>query len=474
MAEISGVNRDANAQLDKLCDYIYCSNAQNLPQEILEKSKHHILDTFAAMISGAALPVGRLALSYADAQGGTKQASIVGRPRLTSATLAAQTNGMLAHADETDDSHPASIGHPGCAVIPAALAAAELVEASGRVFLNAVVLGYDLYARVNAALGARHIYDSGRGPYSVGGAWGAAAAAGALLGIPRNRLPYLVSNIAQQTSGIATWMRDAEHIEKAFHFGGMPARNGVSAATMVAHGFTGVPDVLSGRGNFLDAYSHVANPDLLVDGLGERFEIMETNIKKWCVGSPIQSVLDALEFLMEREPIRPDTVAHVHVHLPPDMIHVVSDRGMGDISCPFCVALMIVDGAFTFQGSHDPRRAHDPAVLKLKRRITLHPCEDLRHAIPTRQAIVDVELVDGRKVSRRTHVVTGAFEKPMNRKEVVRKATELIHPHLGNDRTQEFCDAVLDIENITDMRALRDFFQHADTEHNLQEEEMTL
>ncbi len=474
MVEFSGANRDAGPQLIKLCDYIYGSNSNILPDSVVEKSKHHILDTFAAMISGADLSVGRLALSYADTQGGAEQASVVGRPRLTSATLAAQTNAMLAHADETDDSHPASIGHPGCAVIPAALAAAELVGASGDAFLKAVVLGYDIYARTNVALGAKHIYDRGHGPYSIGGAWGAAAAAGAVLHIPRDRLPYLVSNIAQQTSGIATWMRDADHIEKAFHFGGMPARNGVSAATMVAHGFTGVADVLSGRGNFLDAYSQEADPDLLVDGLGERFEIMETNIKKWCVGSPIQSVLDALEFLMAQESIRPETVAHVHVHLPPDMIHVVSDRGMGDISCPFCVALMIVDGAFTFEASHDPRRTRDPAVLDLKSRVTLHPCEELRHAVPIRQATVDVEFTDGRSASRRTHVVRGAFENPLTREEVIKKATELIRPRLGKDRTQELSDVVLDIENVTDMRALRRFFQAAEPEQNLLDEEITL
>lgn len=445
--------------LDVLCRHIWEAGERALPERVAEKARHHILDTFAAIISGAGLPVGRLALSYARSQGGSAQASIVGLPVPANAVLAAQTNAMLAHADETDDSHPASIGHPGCAVVPAALAAAELAGASGRAFLNAVVLGYDIYARTNLALGARHIYKAGRGPYSIGGAWGAAAAAGTLLRIAPDRLPFLISNIAQQTSGIATWMRDADHIEKAFHFGGMPARNGVSAATMVAHGFTGVDDALSGPGNFLDAFSDEADPDRLVEGLGTRFEIMETNIKKWCVGSPIQSVLDALEALMAQETVRPQTVRHVHVHLPPDMIHVVRDRGMGDISCPFCVALMIVDGAFTFDASHDARRTRDPAVMQMKRRVTLHPSEVLREAVPIRQAIVEIELDDGRTVSHRTRVVRGAFENPMTRSEVVRKATELIAPMLGAAATRDLIGTVLDIENVGDMRELRPLLQ---------------
>ena len=457
--------------LNILCDYIHHATERPLPEAVVEKAKHHTLDTFAAMISGADLPVGKLALSYADTQGGAAQASIVGRQGLTNAVLAAQTNAMLAHADETDDSHPASIGHPGCAVVPAALAAAELANAPGTAFLRAVVLGYDMYARTNLALGPRHIYAAGRGPYSIGGAWGAAAAAAALLSIPLDRLPFVISNIAQQTSGIATWMRDTDHVEKAFHFAGMPARNGVSAATMIAHGFTGVDDALSGPGNFLEAFSDQVDPDRLTDGLGTRFEIIETNIKKWCVGSPIQSVLDSLEALMAQETIRPDTVHHVHVHLPPDMIHVVKDRGMGDINCPFCVALMIVDGAFTFSASHDENRTRDPAVIAMKERVTLHPSEILKDARPIRQAIVEIELTDGRLASHRTHVVRGAFENPMTRPEVVRKAHELIAPGLGQSMTRNFIDAVLDIDAISDIRDLRRFLQAAGVMQAEQDEE---
>lgn len=444
--------------LNQLCGHISRALAQALPDDVVEKAKHHTLDTFAAMISGSELPVGKLALSYADGQGGAPQASVVGRQGLTSATLAAQTNAMLAHADETDDSHPAAIGHPGCAVVPAALAAAELAGASGQAFLRAVVLGYDVYARTNLALGPRHIYQAGRGPYSIGGAWGAAAAAGALLCIPADRLPFLISNIAQQTSGIATWMRDADHIEKAFHFAGMPARNGVGAATMVAHGFTGVADALAGPGNFLDAFSAEAQPARLVDGLGERFEIIETNIKKWCVGSPIQSALESLEALMAQRSVRPDTVRQVRVHLPPDMIHVVCDRGMGDISCPFCVALMIVDGAFTFAASHDERRTRDPAVLEMKSRVTLHACEALRHAVPIRQAIVEIDFADGQSARHHTRVVRGVFENPMSRQEVVDKALGLIAPLCGPAAAQALVDAVLDIENLQEISELRRFF----------------
>ncbi len=463
MREIAGVSREADQQLETLCSYIHAAASQPLPDEVAEKAKHHVIDTFAAILSGVALPVGKMSLGYFDTQGGSAEASVAGRSVLTNVSTAAMINAMLAHADETDDSHPACIGHPGCAVVPAALAAAEATGASGAAFLRAVVLGYDIYARTNLALGARAIYDAGRGPYSIGGAWGAAAAAGCLMGIPRERMPYLISNVAQQTSGIATWMRDNDHIEKAFHFGGMPARNGTSAASMVAYGFTGVPGVLSGRGNFLDAFSPQPSPDSLVDGLGSRFEIMETNIKKWCVGSPIQSALDSLQALMLKRKLTPETVTAVDVHLPPDMIHVVRDRGMGDISAPFCVALMIVDGDFTFHASHDPARTADPHVLAMKERVFLHPCEELRHAVPIRQAIVEVKMNDGDRLRHHTQVVRGVFENPMSRQEVIRKANDLTTPMIGAEATTALTKAVFDIDALADMRVLRPFFQQART-----------
>src|SRR5262249_22666830 len=153
---------------------------------------------------------------------------------------------MLAHADETDDSHAPSRTHPGCAVIPAALAMAESQHASGADFIKAVVVGYDAATRVNYALAPAALAAALHSTHSIGGTFGAGAAAGALLRLDERQCRHLLSFCAQQASGVGCHVRDAGHVEKAFDFGGMPARNGVSAATMVAAGMTGVDDVFSG------------------------------------------------------------------------------------------------------------------------------------------------------------------------------------------------------------------------------------
>src|SRR3989442_2733062 len=277
-----------------------------LPPAVLEKTKHHLLDTFAAMLSGSRLPPGKKAISFAKALGGTKQACVVGSRIVPAAATAALANGMLGHADETDDSHPPSQTHSGCGVVAAAFGLAEAERAGGTALLRPVALGYDVCCRLTQSLDAVQFRAAGHSTHSFGPTFGAAAAAGALAGLDERGVRHLLSYAAQQASGISCWMRDEGHVEKAFDFGGMPARNGVTAATMVAAGFTGVDDVFSGERNFLTAYAVKPDPGELARELGERFEILGTNIKKWSAGSPAQSPIDAVLHLMQTQRLTAD------------------------------------------------------------------------------------------------------------------------------------------------------------------------
>src|SRR5438309_2804239 len=272
--------------MGRLSAYIASALRRPLPPAVVEKTKHHVLDTIAAMISGSRLAPGMKAIAYIKTLGGVKEASVIGSNFITTAVNAALANGMLAHADETDDSHAASLTHPGCGIVPAALAMAERERRSGAALLRAVTLGYDVGCRLTLSLDPYQFREDGHSTHSFGPMFGAAAAAGALAGLKESQIRHLLSYAAQQASGVSCWMRDPEHVEKAFDFGGMPARNGVSAAAMVAHGFTGVEDVFSGERNFFVAYK--GNPDELARGLGESYEIMNAGIKRWSVGSPIQ------------------------------------------------------------------------------------------------------------------------------------------------------------------------------------------
>jgi 2-methylcitrate dehydratase PrpD len=440
-----------SASMRQLSDYIAGALARPLPDAVVEKARHHILDTLAAMVSGTGLKPGQLAISYATAQGGSPEALVVGTRLRTSAVNAALANGMLAHADETDDSHAPSRTHPGCAVIPAALAIAERQRTSGEQFIRAVVLGYDICARVNLALGPDALAAASHATHSIGGTFGAGAAAGALLGLDAAKVRHLLSYCAQQASGVACNVRDSEHIEKAFDFGGMPARNGVVAATMVAAGFTGVDDVFSGERNFLDAYSARPEPSQLAEGLGERFEIMATNIKKWSVGSPAQAALDALTHLMQDAAFGIDDIASVRVHLPTRSARTVDNAPMPDVNVQHLMALLLTERALTFHSVHDHARMSDPMVLSVRRLIELVPSQELAEARPPRQAIVEIALHDGRLLTHRTRAVRGTADNPMTRGEVEAKALDLVRDPLGAECARELVEACRRIEYSPDM-----------------------
>jgi 2-methylcitrate dehydratase PrpD len=441
--------------MTKVAGYIAAAPRRALPAKVQEKTKHHLLDTLAAIVSGSRLHPGQKAIEYIESQGGTPEALVLGSHIVTSAINAALANGMCAHADETDDSHAASLTHPGCGVVPAALAMAERNRRSGQDLLRAVAAGYDICARLSLSLGAYDFRDAGHSTHTFGPTFGAAAAAGAMAGLDKNQVRHLLSYTAQQVSGVACWMRDAEHVEKAFDFGGMPARNGTAAASMVAAGFTAVDDVFDGERNFYVAYGGLGDPAILGKDLGLVYEIMNTNIKRWSVGSPIQAPLDSLLDLIRTHSISATDVEKVEVRVSITGANTTDNRHMPDICMQHMVACMLLDGMVTFETSHDEARMQDPKVQALRKKITLIGDPALQKVMPSRQGIVTLTLRGGRTLRHHTKAVRGTAQNPMTRAEVDEKCYHLLTPVLGKSRARKLVDAVWALEKLKDVRSLR-------------------
>jgi 2-methylcitrate dehydratase PrpD len=447
--------------MHELATYISRAGKKPLPKPVVEKTKHHVLDTIAAMVSGSKLLPGEQAISFIKTQGGAAEAMVIGSRIVTSATNAALANGMLGHADETDDSHAPSLTHPGCGIVPAALAMAEREQANGSAFLRAVALGYDVGCRMTMALHAYDFREVGHSTHTFGPMFGAAAAAGSLAGLKYDQVRHALSYTAQQTSGVSCWMRDAEHVEKAFDFGGMPARNGTAAAAMVAHGFTGVEDVFSGERNFFIAYDESRRigkppePERLIQDLGTTFEIMNTNIKRWSVGSPIQAPLDGLLELIRANGIKADDVRKLIVRVGHQGANTTNNRDMPDICMQHMCAVMLLDGIVTFESAHDEKRMKDRKVLDVRSRVELHGDDALTRAMPSRQGIVELTLKDGRELKTHVKAVRGTSDNPMTRAEVDEKCFHLMAPILGKKRARLLCDTVWTLEDVSSMRNLR-------------------
>ena len=434
--------------LDTLAAYISGALDSPLPPAVHEKTKHHVLDTIAAMVTGSRLKPGGAAISFVRAQGGVPEAAVIGSNVVTTAINAAMANGMLAHSDETDDSHAPSLTHPGCAVVPAALAVAERQNASGEAFLRAVALGYDIGSRIARLMGgidARGMH--GHATHTIGPMFGSTAAAAALVGLDAQGVRYALSYTAQQASGITSWARDSEHIEKSFVFGGNGARNGVTSALFVASGMTGEEDAFEGENGFLDVFCPRRDefPEW-VASLGSHYEISLTNIKKFSVGSPIQAAAEAMTSLVAEHAVTPGDIREVEVLLPPQGAQIVNGRHMPDVNLQYCMAAIALDGGkLTFEATHTYERMSDPAIVDLMGRVRLEGTSQFAGMERQRPATVRIHTANA-VLERHVPAVRGTADSPMTTEEVDAKAADLIGSVYGEQRAKDVVAAVHALE----------------------------
>jgi 2-methylcitrate dehydratase PrpD len=428
-----------------------------LPPAVAARTKQHVLNTLACMISGTTLPPGRLAVEMVRGYGGAPHACIPGTDIVTLGEFAAFANGMTARGGESDDVHARSRAHPGASVVPAALAMAEREGATGERLVRAVCAGYDVGCRIVPGLGLAHLEDRGFGPHAFGQLWGAAVAAGVVAGLSKRRARYLLSYAAQQTGGLASWSSDEGHCENSFFMGGGPARDGYWAAAMVAAGFTANPDVLAGRYTFQDTFSDAADPREFVAGLGERYEVMQTSLKRWHVGAPIHASLEALLALRAQHGLTAEGVARITARVPARDGVIVQGRHAPNVNFHHVLALVLLDGGLSLAATQDVARMRDPRVQALAGRIEMILDDDLQALMPNRSAVVEVLTTDGRRLSHRTDALLGTPAAPMTQEQVEEVARELMAPVLGEGRADRLIAAVRDLERVADVRSLRPF-----------------
>ncbi|TDE07451.1 MmgE/PrpD family protein [Jiangella asiatica] len=404
-----------------------------------EATAMHLLDTLAAVVSGRVMPVGRTASRWLAARRAAGRCSAVGEEAGVHPEEASFVNAICAHADESDDSHEPSRSHPGASIVPTAIAVGEHLGSGGRQVVEAIALGYEACALMNwmtwsTAAQRRRAHGS---THAMGGLWGSAVAAAALHGFDPEQQRSLIAYTAQQAGGLGTWLRDEHHVEKAFVFAGMPAWNAVRAAELVAAGWPGVRDTFDGEITFFTATGRGVEESALERSAASPPIVVETNIKKYCVGSPAQAAVQAAEELRAGG-VEPAEVRAVRCHLPADLARIVDQRDMADINVQYLVARTLVDGTCTFAAAHDPLGARIPVVAGLLERTTLIADADME---PIRQARLEIDLADGTTREATVFPVRGTKDDPMTRAEVEHKADDLMALALPPAARQELITA---------------------------------
>ena len=441
-----------------LSQYITTSQQAPLPEEVRELARRHILDSLAAAVACRDLAPAVLARKYTAVQsGGAKVATILATNEKRSLLDAIFASGMTVHGAEINDFCPSAFTQPGASIIPVTMGIGEVNKISGEEILRAVVVGYEITCRLPKALGIGNMRRATLANHSVGPTFGSAAAAASLLRLKAEQIPDLLSYCVQQASGSWHWLRDIEHVEKAFVFGGMPARRGAECALMVDAGFTGIDNVFEGSPGWL-ASSIFTSPDsdfdanYLTEKLGERFELPLVGYKRYPVGGPTQPVIDLMLGFVKELPR--DKIRHVRIEMP-GRTGAFSGAEMPALNLRYLCSIIIADGKLDFIAAQSRERfLTDTAINAFMNNVeVIH--DPAQEAVPrVESARVILTMNDGTKHERFLDHVKGFPAHPFDRQDVEDKALELVGPQLGKAKAQQLCATAWQLEKVKDVREL--------------------
>ncbi len=294
-------------------EYITNLNYATLPPEVIEKAKMHFLDALGNILGAHEIPWSSIVINLVKHMKGVEESTVIGEPSKYPIINAALANGTMAHGIDADDSGARpSWAHPGACIIPAALAAAEAVDASGEALITALVAGYEVGCRVDSAVypGLRN-----RGFHATGviGTIAAVAAAGKVLGLDEMQLVNAFGLAGIQAAGLEEWLNTGD-MSKRLH-AGKAAMNGVLAALLAREGYTGPATVFEGKYGLLATHTDMYSEERLTEGLGSEYKLLKCKFKPYaCCHELCPPINMALE-LQEKHGIEPDDIQKIRIGL---------------------------------------------------------------------------------------------------------------------------------------------------------------
>lgn len=441
---------------DDLAGFVAGLADSDLPASTVERAKVHLLDTLGVALGGSATGHGRAAAALIRELGGAPQCTVAGQSFRANPLEAAFANGTMAHGIDFDDGH--KFVHPGCGVVPAALAAAEVAGAGGAALIGAVVAGYEVSIRVSLAAGMVH-RDRGFHPTATCNVFGAAAAAGRLLGLSAEAIGWALG-IALSAAGGTCQYRFKGNPTKHLH-GGLAARGGLLAALLAARGYEGAAEPLEGTFGFLKTTADGGDPKALTAGLGERFAIEDCYIKPYpsCrrTHEPVDLALKAVrEKGVRAEAIR-EAVLHTYEYAyKPWLISTEAPNSglRAMLNTTYCLAAALTDGTLTL-AQFDDAHLKDGRILALQKRIAVREDAGLTRRWPgERGARLEIALAGGEALALAATNPRGGPERPLSFDEVGEKFLGLAEPVIGTKPARQMMEGVRRLETLADVRPL--------------------
>lgn len=440
---------------EQLAAFVAGVRADDVPPPVRETAAWWVLDWLGCAVAGIDTPPGRMLVAHtADQPAATSSCLALAEGR--SPQVAAFHNGGLSHIVEMDDVHRAAVIHPAAVVVPAALAVAERRGSTGRELLAAVTLGYEVAIRVGESVGKTHYFHWHN--TSTCGVYGAAAAAGWLLGLNAQQLTWALGNAGTQANGLWEFITDGA-MSKHLHTG-RAAANGVLAAELATLGFTGARRILEGKQGFFAATAPDGNPAAVTADLGNGWKLPGTSIKPYPSCRHTHSSVDAALALSEQHGISGADVERVEIDAYRSVLDLTDNPApahqyAAKFSVQYCVARALTDGALGINDFTDERIA-DPSIRDLMRRTIVRLDPELDARAPAElPARVSLRLRDGRQLSETVLTAKGDPEAPLSQGELRAKFLGMVEASTGYaDRGEELIAAIIGLDGRPDVRGL--------------------
>jgi 2-methylcitrate dehydratase PrpD len=439
----------------------YCSHVKfnDLPDDVIDCAKYRFLDWISVACRGSiedpSQTIYRFVMEMEKGEG-----VIVGTREKAPFLYSALANGTSSHSIEMDDVNNESSLHPGVVVFPSALATGEMAGASGKRFILAVVLGYEVMIRLGTALGPENSYKRGFHPTGTCGTFGSSVASSKILGLQEKEILNALGISGSQAAGSMEYLAQGAWT-KPFH-AGWAAHSGMVAALLSRKGFLGPSSILEGRDGFLHAYSNEADPTKVLEGIGSGFQILQTSVKVHACCRYMHSPIDAVLKIVKENNLRPEQVKKIKIGVLRAGAHLIAEpieskykpQSIVDaqFSMPFGAASALLYGRAGLK-EFQPSMILSRPVRETMRKVECIVDPELDRTFPKQwRATAEILTEDEKRYSTMVEYPRGDPENPLSWDEMKERFHELAGEVIKKDQRLKIVEAVEKLDGIKDMR----------------------
>lgn len=431
-----------------LARYLVNSRWADIPERVRHEASRALLNWLGCAIGSCRHETVKRALAALRPFCGPPQAAVLGRGERVDILHAALVNGISSHVLDFDDTHARAI-HPSAPVLPALLAYAEWRKITGAEFVHAFVLGVETEERIGLSVFPEH-YEAGWHITGTAGVFGAAAAAGKLLGLDEQKMTWALGIAATQSAGLQEMFgSDCKSLHP-----GRAAQNGLTAALLAAKGFTSSGHAIEAPRGFARVLSTKFDPAVITEGLGHRFELLSNMYKPYACGLVVHAAIDGCIEIARENGLAPDAIEAVELTVSPLVLRLTGNTAPqtgleGKFSVYHAVAAALVHGA-AGEAQFSDACVRDPRVTALRSRVNTR--EDA--TIGRTEARVTIRTRDGRAFARHVEHALGTLARPMSDADLEVKFRGLAQAALPSVQVEEIIKLCWRIAALEDAGAL--------------------